>query len=80
MGHMGYMGYMGCADGIYGVCGVYGTYGTYGIYGLKLWDVPAGDAANQRHELFRHYSDPCRLGLRREAPWAMGADGDPNPA
>ncbi|XP_032171766.1 sphingomyelin phosphodiesterase 5-like isoform X3 [Mustela erminea] len=29
-------------------------------------------AKEQEHELFSHFRDPCRLGTRREQPWALG--------
>ncbi|XP_027463944.1 sphingomyelin phosphodiesterase 5 isoform X1 [Zalophus californianus] len=29
-------------------------------------------AKEQEHELFSHFWDPCRLGTRREQPWALG--------
>ncbi|XP_047580987.1 sphingomyelin phosphodiesterase 5-like isoform X2 [Lutra lutra] len=33
---------------------------------------PADHAEEQEHELFSHFRDPCRLGTRREQPWALG--------
>ncbi|XP_044100722.1 sphingomyelin phosphodiesterase 5-like isoform X1 [Neovison vison] len=33
---------------------------------------PADHAKEQEHELFSHFRDPCRLGTRREQPWALG--------
>uniref|UniRef100_A0A8C0SCU6 sphingomyelin phosphodiesterase n=1 Tax=Canis lupus familiaris TaxID=9615 RepID=A0A8C0SCU6_CANLF len=29
-------------------------------------------AQEQEHQLFDHFRDPCRLGTRREQPWALG--------
>ncbi|XP_077614255.1 sphingomyelin phosphodiesterase 5-like, partial [Crocuta crocuta] len=30
------------------------------------------DAQEQEHPLFSHFRDPCRLGPRRDQPWALG--------
>lgn len=29
-------------------------------------------AQEQKHQLFSRFQDPCRLGTRREQPWAVG--------
>ncbi|XP_059021477.1 sphingomyelin phosphodiesterase 5-like isoform X1 [Mustela lutreola] len=47
--------------------------------GISAWPrppsaglAPADHAKEQEHELFSHFRDPCRLGTRREQPWALG--------
>lgn len=36
------------------------------------WPRPADHAQEQEHQLFSHFRDPCRLGTRRDQPWALG--------
>ncbi|KAM9198349.1 sphingomyelin phosphodiesterase 5-like [Dugong dugon] len=39
---------------------------------LNFDNCSRGDAREQKHQLFSRFQDPCRLGLRREQPWALG--------
>lgn len=31
-----------------------------------------GDGMEQGHEIFNRYTDPCRIGPRKDHPWAIG--------
>ncbi|XP_035961526.1 uncharacterized protein LOC118544094 isoform X4 [Halichoerus grypus] len=39
---------------------------------LNFDNCSSDHAKEQEHELFSHFWDPCRLGTRREQPWALG--------
>ncbi|XP_013923593.1 PREDICTED: sphingomyelin phosphodiesterase 3 isoform X2 [Thamnophis sirtalis] len=39
---------------------------------LNFDSCSPGDAMEQGHEIFSHYTDPCRLGPRQDKPWAIG--------
>uniref|UniRef100_A0A8C3CSM1 sphingomyelin phosphodiesterase n=1 Tax=Cairina moschata TaxID=8855 RepID=A0A8C3CSM1_CAIMO len=39
---------------------------------LNFDNCSRGDEPNQSHEIFKLYRDPCRVGPKQDAPWAMG--------
>ncbi|KAM9094989.1 sphingomyelin phosphodiesterase 5 [Sarcophilus harrisii] len=39
---------------------------------LNFDNCSPDDAREQEHELFTHFTDPCRLGPGQEHPWAIG--------
>ncbi|XP_020850510.1 sphingomyelin phosphodiesterase 5 [Phascolarctos cinereus] len=39
---------------------------------LNFDNCSSDDAQEQEHELFTHFTDPCRLGPGQEQPWAIG--------
>ncbi|XP_049710085.1 sphingomyelin phosphodiesterase 5-like isoform X1 [Elephas maximus indicus] len=39
---------------------------------LNFDNCSQGDSREQKHQLFSRFQDPCRLGVRREQPWALG--------
>ncbi|XP_019290723.1 sphingomyelin phosphodiesterase 5-like [Panthera pardus] len=39
---------------------------------LNFDNCSSDHAQEQEHQLFSHFRDPCRLGTRRDQPWALG--------
>nr|XP_020660184.1 sphingomyelin phosphodiesterase 5 [Pogona vitticeps]XP_020660185.1 sphingomyelin phosphodiesterase 5 [Pogona vitticeps]XP_020660186.1 sphingomyelin phosphodiesterase 5 [Pogona vitticeps] len=39
---------------------------------LNFDNCSAGDEMEQGHQIFNLYTDPCRLGPRKDKPWAIG--------
>ncbi|CAI5778759.1 Endo/exonuclease/phosphatase domain-containing protein [Podarcis lilfordi] len=39
---------------------------------LNFDNCSTGDALEQVHEIFNVYTDPCRIGPRKDKPWAIG--------
>lgn len=41
---------------------------------LNFDNCSLDNAQEQEHKLFSRFQDPCRLGTRRDQPWALGTE------